>query len=109
MKINISQSMIDNAKQGDIIASGIFKNSPEEVYLTNDKNARVFVRWVAVRWHIADWVIYTEWLFTNEFNEEDISNHRTDNSIASFWDKLSLYRVDKICILDDEARASYRE
>ena len=49
MKIDISQSMIDNAKEGDIIASGIFKNSPEEVYLTNDKNARAFVRWVAVR------------------------------------------------------------
>lgn len=49
MKIDISQSMIDNAKEGDIIASGFFKNSPEEVYLTNDKNARAFVRWVAVR------------------------------------------------------------
>lgn len=49
MKIDISQSMIDNAKEGNIIASGVFKNSPEEVYLTNDKNARVFVRWVAVR------------------------------------------------------------
>lgn len=49
MKIDISQSMIDNAKEGNIIASGVFKNSPEEVYLTNDKNARVSVRWVAVR------------------------------------------------------------
>lgn len=107
-KITITQSMVENARDEDIIAFGVFNNSPDEVYLTSDDKARTKVRWVAVRGIIPDWAIYTEWLYTDEKYEEDISRHWSDTSIARMWDKLSLYRVDKICLLDDEARNSYR-
>jgi hypothetical protein len=39
---------------------------------------------------------------------EDISDHRDDDFIARRWHKVSLFRLDRIFNLDDEARKSYR-
>ena len=108
VKVLITQSMIENASEWDIIASGIFNNNCREVHLTDNLKARRQVRWVAVRGVIRDWAVYSEDLFTDMQGFEDISDHRDDDFIVERWHKVSLFRLDRFLELDDEAKQSYR-
>ena len=112
----LTQEIINSAKEWDILASGIFENSPDGVYLTDDEKAKKQVSWVAVRWHIPDWAVYYEDLFENmhlDFGNPGIVSIKyegwTNDVIAKHWHKLYKSYIKKILQVDQEALKSYRE
>lgn len=112
MKITIET--LENASPGEIIASGFFENSPDEVYLTDHPKAGKNIKWVAVRWGIPDWCIYYEWLFQNDYDKKYANDgkwHWPENYIARQWSKLPTSYCKKIpwLELDDEVLKKYRD
>ena len=111
----ITQDFIKSLKHWEIFASWFFENSPTSVYLSNDEWAKKQVRWVAVRWHIADWAIYYEDLFSNiciDFSNNLISLGNTDwsdEAIKRQWHKLPKGYLRKVIRVDPQAFDTYRD
>lgn len=79
-----------------IIAQGIIENSPEGIYMTNDKIGKKLI-WVAKRGVIHDWAIYVSW-------EENGLQYALD-----FGDKLyDEKHIKKLVPCTEEAFKMYR-
>jgi hypothetical protein len=99
----ITKKQIEDAKKWEILASGYLENSKDKVFLTSDPKAKKKVRYVAIRWCIADWVIYVENLYEDYIG-------RTDENIIKMWDKVPACRIRNIddLYIKDEAIELYR-
>lgn len=79
-----------------IIATGITKNSPGGIYMT-DSNKDHFMRWVAKRGEINDWAIYIHW-----------ANH-DEKFVMELGDKVRDEKnIKKLVPCTDEAFEKYR-
>lgn len=111
----ITQDFIKSLKHWEIFASWVFENSPTSVYLSNGEWAKKQVRWVAVRWHIADWAIYYEDLYQDKcmvFWVAGVVSIRycewSKENIAKVWHKLPTRFVRDLIDVDNNALAHYR-
>jgi len=95
----ITKQLLEKTRPGEIIMTGLSINSPDGVYMTNSRYGDR-LRWVVVRGSIigpgSDWAAYIHWA-TSDLG-----------FVASFGDKLSKHIVEKILVLDQYAKDSYR-
>ena len=100
--ITLTQEKIDKATPWEILAFGYFENTPEWVYLTNHKDSRKKVKFVAVRGEVPDWAIYYEDIFDNW-------DHWENTRIARTWCKLLSCDIEKVMKVDELALKTYRK
>ena len=87
---------LKSMRPGEIIASGVTRNSPEGVYMTDNDYGRKMI-WIAKRGAIHDWTIYIHW----ESNGFDF--------VLSQGDKVTnKENIKKLVPCDDEALGMYR-
>lgn len=79
-----------------IFATGTARNSPDDVYMTNEFPDRE-LRWVAVRGEVHDWAIYVHW------------SEESADWVKSWGDKVRTPSyIRSLVLCDDEAFKMYR-
>lgn len=109
MNKKITAKIIDNAEKNSIIASGSFQDN----WKTNIMWTSNIVRWVAVRWYINDFAIYSEYIFSDDSDFYPNRWRWTDDLIATQWSKIPKEFVTEILDISnsddkDEILKKYR-
>ena len=81
---------------GTVFATGIISNSPEGVYMTDERYGDK-LRWVAKRGGIHDWAIYIGW------------EEKSLEYVKDYGDKVyNEFNIKKLVPCTDEAYKQYR-
>lgn len=87
----------DEIPFGEVFATGLLRNSPHELYMTDSKLGEM-LRWVAKKGYGYDWAIYCHWDF-----------HSVD-WVTRQGDKVMGEKHIKLCVpCDDEVFKRYRK
>jgi hypothetical protein len=101
----IAQKLINNLSQWDIFSFWNFDWNLIDRWV----NVRSNVRYVAVRWMIADWVVYHEPIRDEEYISNSVMfGWYNDELIAKIGNKMPLDVLLQIEEVDDEAKKTYR-
>lgn len=104
----ITKEILEKSEPWTIIATWLFENNEENVFLTRDW--KKILKFVAIRWQIPDWCVYYEDPYRNEsiwidFKKVDWKN---DIHIAQHWSKIYKSDIKKIIKVDEFAFKMYR-
>jgi len=94
--MKITNEIFEKIDDENIFASGVIENSPEGIYMTNNKQGSLLL-WVAVKGYGGFWAIYVSW-----FNMVSIE------SCSRIGDKLTPELAKKCIDCDDKVFKKYR-
>lgn len=94
--MKLTMEIFKAIEPGDIIASGMALNSPEELYMVDSNKGRV-LKWVAKKGYGGDWAIYCYW-----------ANSSWDYVLRSGDKVHTIEHIQRLVPCDDDVLKKYR-